>query len=104
MSKREGILKVGLANLAAGIFAFIVLLIIAAIPLIGIVSPIISYLAYLYALKVVLDMTMLEAFLVSIVSSLVFFLVSVLVSIGLGIWFFKYVMVRPPIKPVIVYF
>ncbi|RLI74698.1 hypothetical protein DRO97_05305, partial [Archaeoglobales archaeon] len=92
IGKRKGILEAGLANLAAGIFASIILLIVAAIPLFGVISPIVGYFAYLYALKAILDINLLEAFVVSIVSSLVFFFVSVLIATVLGVWLFKYTM------------
>lgn len=104
IGRRKGILEAGLANLAAGIFAFIVLVVIAAIPLIGIISPIMSYFAYLYALKAILNINMLEAFLVSIISSLVFFFVSALISVVLGVWLFEYAMIKPPFKPMVVRF
>ncbi|RLI76763.1 hypothetical protein DRP05_12320 [Archaeoglobales archaeon] len=104
IGKQKGIFEVGLANLAAGIFAFIVLIIIAVIPLIGIVSPIVSYFAYLYALKTVLDISMLEAFAVSIISSLVFFLTAILISAFLGIWLLKYAMIKPVLKPELMHF
>ena len=95
IGKRKGILEAGLANLAAGIFASIILLIVAAIPLFGVISPIVGYFAYLYALKAILDINLLEAFVVSIVSSLVFFFVSVLIATVLGVWLFKYTMFKP---------
>jgi hypothetical protein len=90
MGKKRGILKAGLANLAAGIFAFVIVTIVASIPILGMFFPIAGYLAYLYALKAVLDLSLIEAFLASMLASIAFVLLSMLVAMLIGIWFFKF--------------
>ncbi len=96
IGKRKGILEAGLANIAAGIFAFAVLTVAGTIPFFIIMSPVIGYLAYLYALKVLLKISLFDAFLASILASLVFYVLAMVINLFMGIWFFKFGMVPMP--------
>ncbi|MCD6494256.1 MAG: hypothetical protein J7K36_10800 [Archaeoglobaceae archaeon] len=104
IGKKKGILEASLANLGAVVFASIVTIAIALIPLIGYISPIGGYFAYLYALKVLLNISMFDSFLVSIVSVVVFVLLSTLISFVFGIWLLKYALFKPMFRPFFVHF
>jgi len=90
MGKDKGILESGLANLAAGIFSFIILAIITVIPLLGLLSPFLGYIAYVYGLKTILKIGFFEALVASILASFVFFILSIILSLVAGIWVFQY--------------
>lgn len=90
MGKNVGILESGLANLAAGIFSFILLAIFAVIPLINILSLLLGYIAYLYGLKTILKIGFFEALVASILATFVFFILSIVLSMVAGIWVFQY--------------
>lgn len=96
IGKRKGILESGLANLAAGIFAYAILTVAGVIPFFVIMSPVIGNLAYLYALKVLLKISLFEAFLASILASIVFYILAMVINLFVGIWFFKFGMLIHP--------
>lgn len=96
IGKKRGIFESGVANLLAGFIAFVVVVIFTQLPLIAILFPIIGYLAYLYGLKVILKVSILEAFIASILASIVFVVLSVLLSLVAGIWLFNFTPVHPP--------
>jgi hypothetical protein len=90
IGKRRGLLEAGIANLAAGILAFAVLGLLGFIPFFAVISPVVGYFAYLWALKVFLRINLFEAFLASILASVVFFILAMLIKLFVGIWFFKF--------------
>lgn len=96
VGKKRGIFESGVANLVAGFVAFLVVGIFTQIPVIAILFPIIGYVAYLYGLKVLLSISLLEAFIASILASIVFVVLSVLLSLVAGIWLFNFTPVHPP--------
>ena len=83
--KDRGLMEAGFANLAAGIFAITVLYACALVPLLIMFAPLLAFLAYLCALNRLLKITMLEAFVVSVIASLVFTAVMFLIA---GIYLF----------------
>ena len=88
--KKAGILEASLVNLAAGIIAVVVGSIFALIPFLGFLSPLVAYLVYLYAISSLLKISILQAFLASILATLVF--IGILSAIGffVGIWMLKF--------------
>jgi hypothetical protein len=89
--KKAGILEVSLVNLAAGILGVVTGSIVAFVPLLGIFSPLVAYLAYLYAIGSLLKISMLQAFLASILATLVFMGILFAVGFFIGIWMLKFV-------------
>jgi hypothetical protein len=87
--KRSGILEASLVNLAAGILGVIAGSIIVFIPFLGLLSPIVAYAVYLYAISVLLKISIIQAFLASVLAILVF--VAILFAIGflIGIWMLR---------------
>lgn len=104
IGKKRGIFEAGLANFAAGIFAFIIIGISVSIPFLAIFFPITGYIAYLYALKALLGISFLDAFIASILASIVFIVVSFLLAIIAGIWLFTFTPVHQPPVPHQVHF
>lgn len=99
IGKKRGIFESGVANLLAGFIAFVVVVIFTQLPLVAILFPIIGYLAYLYGLKALLNISFLDAFIASILASIVFIILSVLLALVAGIWLFKFTPVHPPPGP-----
>ncbi|HID43586.1 MAG TPA: hypothetical protein EYP30_07445 [Archaeoglobaceae archaeon] len=97
IGKKRGIFEAGLANFAAGIFAFIIIGISVSIPSIAIFFPITGYVAYLYALKALLGISFLDAFIASILASGVFILVALVLAVIAGIWLFNFTPVQQPL-------
>lgn len=97
IGKKRGIFESGVANLLAGFIAYVVIVIFTQLPLVAILFPIIGYLAYLYGLKLLLNVSLLEAFIASILASIVFIILAVLLSLIAGIWLFKFTPVHPPL-------
>ncbi len=85
LGKDRGIIRCGLANLAAFIFAAIIAAILHFTPLIFFV-PIISFVVYLYALKLLLDISFLEAFVATIIASIVIFFTALILAAIFGTW------------------
>ncbi len=96
IGKKRGIFESGVANLLAGFIAYVVVVIFTQLPLVAILFPIIGYLAYLYGLKLLLNVRLLEAFIASILASIVFVILAVLLSLMAGIWLFEFTPVNPP--------
>ncbi|MFO7966285.1 MAG: hypothetical protein R6U44_01630 [Archaeoglobaceae archaeon] len=99
IGKKRGIFESGVANLLAGFIAYgviVIIVIFLQLPLVAILFPIIGYLAYLYGLKLLLNISLLEAFIASILASIVFIVLAVLLSLVAGIWLFEFTPVHSP--------
>lgn len=95
--KKVGILEAALVNLAAGVLGVIAGSIFIFIPFIGILSPLIAYLVYLYGISLLLKISIVHAFLASILATLVFTGILFAIGVFIGIWMLKFMpfMVRP---------
>ena len=89
--KKAGILEASLVNLAAGILGMVAGSIVMFIPFIGFLSPIVAYLAYLYAISSLLKISILQAFLASILATLVFIAILSAIGFFIGIWMLKFI-------------
>ncbi len=88
IGKKRGILEAGLANFAASIFAAVIFGISATIPFFGIFSPFVGFLAYLYALKTLLKVSLIDALAVSVIA-LMAFIVAVFLFAMIGFQLFS---------------
>ncbi len=95
--KKVGILEAALVNLAAGFLGIIAGSIFIFIPFIGFLSPLIAYLVYLYGISLLLKISIIHAFLASILATLVFMGILFAIGIFVGIWMLKFMpfMIRP---------
>jgi|Deesub1362A_J573_1020465.scaffolds.fasta_scaffold01104_12 hypothetical protein len=89
IGKKVGIVEAGLVNLAGGFFAVAVGTLFTIIPFFGLLSPLAAYVVYLYVLKALLDITFFEAFISSILASIVFLIVSFVLAIISGVVLIK---------------
>ncbi|MBO8182378.1 MAG: hypothetical protein H0Z28_06245 [Archaeoglobus sp.] len=89
--KKAGILEASLVNLAAGVLGVVAGSIVVFIPFLGILSPIVAYLVYLYAISSLLKISILQAFLASILATIVFMAILFAISFFIGIWMLKFI-------------
>ncbi len=85
LGKERGIVRCGLANFAALVFASIIAAILHLTPLI-IFAPLLSFVVYLYALKSLLDISFLEALAATIIASIVIFFTALILMAIFGTW------------------
>ncbi len=85
IGKERGILRCGMANLAAFVITSFVAFILHFTPL-AIILPFLGFLIYLYVLKTLLDISFIEAFAATIIAGVVIFLVSVALLLIFGVW------------------
>jgi len=90
IGKNRGVIEAGLANFAAGIFAIAIFCVSAMIPFLVISAPLLAFLAYLYGLKTLLKISMFEAFIVSVVASIVFTVAVFFIAMIAGIYLFSF--------------
>ncbi|AEA47875.1 hypothetical protein [Archaeoglobus veneficus] len=90
IGRSRGIIESGLANFAAGIFAIAVFAAFVVIPFFGIFAPLAGFVAYLYGLKALLRISMFEALIVSLVASIAFLAVVMLITFVAGIYLFSF--------------
>jgi len=96
IGKEQNILLVGVINLAAVFFALLITSLISFIPFMSLLSPVLGYFAYIYALKGLLKLTFWEAFLASFLAALVFIIVVLLLFFIFGFWLFKFTPIYKP--------
>ncbi len=85
LGKERGIIRCGLANFAAFIFASVIAVVLHFTPLV-IFVPIVYFIVYLYALKSLLDISFLEAFAATIIASIVIFFTALILMAIFGVW------------------
>jgi hypothetical protein len=88
--KKSGILEASLVNLAAGILGVIAGSIFVFLPLLGALSPLVAYLVYLYAISILLKISIVQAFLASVLAILVFMAILLATGFLVGIWMLRF--------------
>jgi len=96
IGKNQNLLFVGVINLAAVFFAVLVTSLLTFVPFVSVISPILGYFAYIYALKGLLNLTFWEAFLASFLAALVFVFVTLILLFLFDIWVFKFTPIYKP--------
>jgi len=96
IGKEQNLLFVGVVNLASAFFAMLITSILAVIPLLSLLSPVLGYFAYIYALKGFLKLTFWEAFLASFLAALVFVVIVLMLFFVFGFWVFKFTPIHKP--------
>ncbi len=85
IGKDRGVLRCGMANFAAFVITAIVAFILHFTPLV-VLLPLLTFLIYLYVLKILLDVGFIEAFAATIIAGVVIFLLAVVLLLIFGVW------------------
>jgi hypothetical protein len=95
IGKERGIVRCGLANLAAVLFATILAALIGLIPVINLITPLAFFLTYLYGLKSLLDVGILEAFVATVLATVIIVAIAFVMAVITGLWFVSF---APPAR------
>ncbi len=88
VGEERGIISAGIANIVAGLVASISGALVSFLPLFGLLSPVISFLVYVYILSAMLNISFLKAIAVSVIASIVFYVVVAVTAMMLGLTMF----------------
>ncbi len=81
----RGIIEAGVANIVAGLVSGIAMFIIALIPLLNIIAPILAFFVYVYVLSSMLRIDILKGFAVAIISYIVFAVIAAIAGMFAGL-------------------
>ncbi len=79
------VIRCALANLAALVVAFIVTAALSLTPLV-LIFPVIFFLVYLYTLKVLLDVSFLEALGATVISAVIIWIIGAILALVFNVW------------------
>ncbi len=94
VGRERGIVQCGIANFAAFLIASIVTFLLAFTPLV-LFSPLIFFAAYLYILKVLLDVSFIEALAATVIAAIIIFVAALVIHLLFGMWMVSF-LPRPP--------
>ncbi len=86
IGRKRGLVRCGIACLSALIISTILTGIVSFFPLLNLLTPLVFFLSYLYVLKVVLGVNIVEAFAATAVSLLILLILAIITAILTGIW------------------